>query len=100
MLEIKSTSIVYYTCKLYDDDEQKILDYIKSNPIKFEFMTSESKITKAVEELYANGNIDIYKDSTESDFFTDSIEWSEFEEKNADDILNQQLFDKNIFKEE
>ena len=55
---------VTYACWLSEEDEQKIRDYIGNTDLS----TAE-----AVIELYNAGEIDLYKNSTESDFFTNYI---------------------------
>jgi hypothetical protein len=55
---------VTYACWLSEEDEQKIRDYIGDTDLSTE---------DAVKELYAAGEIDLYKNSTESDFCTNYI---------------------------
>ena len=55
---------VTYACWLSEEDEQKIRDYIGDTDLS----TAE-----AVIELYNAHEIDLYKNSTESDFFTNYI---------------------------
>lgn len=62
-VEVKAT--VIYTCTLDDEDSQKVLDFLEKN--------SDYDITEAVDILYARGEIDLYNNSTESDFSTDEI---------------------------
>lgn len=88
MFKIEAVATVYYTCSLSDEDGQKVLNYIKENPEKFEFMSGEEKIVKAAEKLYEENEIDLYQFSDESDFSTEEIKWSEFEDKTAEEILN------------
>lgn len=88
MLKIEAVARVYYTCTLTDKEEQKVLEYIKNNEEEFEFIANKDKITKAVELLYGEDKIDLYGDSTESDFSTEEINWSEFEEREPDDFFN------------
>lgn len=89
MFKVEAVATVYYTCSLSDKDGQKALDYIKENPEEFEFMSDKEKILKAVEILSNNCDIELYDDSAESDFSTDELRWSEFEEKTAEQILEQ-----------
>lgn len=88
MFKIEAVATVYYTCSLSDEDGQKVLDYIKGNPDKFEFMSDKNKIIKAIEKLYKDAEIDVYDDSVESDFSTEEFRWSEFERRTAEEILN------------
>lgn len=89
MFNVEAVATIYYTCSLSDEDGQKVLNYIKENPEEFEFMLAKEKIIKAVEKLYDNSEINIYDDSAESDFTTEKIIWSEFEEKTAEEILEE-----------
>lgn len=64
-IEVETTATVTYVCSLNEEDTKKVCDY-----------ASESGLTlkEAVAELYSNGEIDLYKYSTESDFSTESID--------------------------
>ncbi len=55
---------VTYACWLSEEDEQKIHDYIGD---------TDKSIEDAVMDLYDAGKIDLYKDSTKSDFSTTYI---------------------------
>ena len=55
---------VTYACQLSEEDEQKIYDYIED----IDLSTAD-----AIIELYNAGEIELYKDSTESDFCTNYI---------------------------
>jgi hypothetical protein len=63
---------VTYACWLNEEDEKKVRDYIGDTDLSIE---------DAVIELYNVGEIDLYKDSTESDFSTNYIERVYEEEK-------------------
>lgn len=89
MFKVEAVATVYYTCSLSDEDGQKVLNYIKENPEEFEFISNEKKILKAVEKLSDDCEIELYDDSAESDFSTDELRWSEFEDKTAEEILRQ-----------
>lgn len=56
---------VTYACRLSKEDEQKVRDYIGDTDLS---------INDAVIELYNAGEIDLYKNSTESDFSTNYVE--------------------------
>ena len=49
----------------------------------------KKNVSEAVYELYANGEISFYDDGkyTESDFNIDEVRWSEFEEREPVEIL-------------
>lgn len=55
---------VTYACWLSEEDEQKVRDYIGDTDLSIE---------DAVWELYCAGKIELYKNSTESDFSTNYI---------------------------
>ena len=55
---------VRYACRLSAEDEQKVREYAEEN---------ETTLEKAVEELYDNGDINLYADSWEGDFYTNAI---------------------------
>lgn len=65
MMTVEVTASVLYTCHLSTGDEEKVKAFAKENNIDLE---------EAVFELYADGEIDLYKDSVESDFSTESID--------------------------
>lgn len=88
MIKVEAVATVYYTCCLSDEDEKKVLDYIKENPDDFEYMSDEEKIIKAIEKLYEDTEVNVYDDSVESDFSTEEFRWSEFEDRTAEEILN------------
>ena len=85
MFKVEAVATIYYTYLLSDEDGQKVLNYIKDNPKEFEFMSDKKKIIQAARKLYEN---DIYQFSDESDFSTEEIRWSEFEDRTAEEILN------------
>lgn len=96
MLKIEVIETVYHTSTLSDEEEKIVMDYIKNNPEKFEYESAENKITKAIWELYFElGSIDIYRDSVDSDTSTEEINWSEFEERKAFDILKSHGIDED-----
>lgn len=87
MLKIEAVVTTWFTCNLTDEEEKKVVDYIKENPDEFEFMNKKAAIAKAVEILYENDEINLYDNAIESDFSTDEIKWSEFEERIPEEIL-------------
>lgn len=56
---------VTYACRLSKEEEQRVRDYIGDTDLSIE---------DAVIELYNAGEINLYKNSTESDFSTNGIE--------------------------
>lgn len=65
MIMVETTAEVITTCYLTDSDEEKVKNYMEENCCDLE---------DAVKELFWNNEIDIYADSTESDFHTQSID--------------------------
>lgn len=84
MFEIEARNMVICSCKISDEDEQRIREYIFDNLEKFQYRADEEAIIQAVNEL----QIDLYKDYVESDSYTESIKWSSFEERSPEKILN------------
>ncbi len=84
MFEIEADYVQVCTCKVSDEDEQRIRNYIKSNPEKFEFLSEKKAIIKTISEL----EINLFTDYVESDGYTNDIRWSEYEERSAEEILN------------
>lgn len=64
-IEVKTTATVTYTCNLNEEDTKKVCDYANEQGLT---------LREAVAELYAEGEIDLYDNSTESDFSTESID--------------------------
>ena len=87
MLKVEVVGTIYYTCEFSDEDEEKVVNYIKNNPEEFEFMTEEESILAAVDILYNDSEIELYDNAVESDYHTEEINWSEFEDRSAEEIL-------------
>jgi selenophosphate synthetase-related protein len=64
-LEVETTANVTYVCRLSEEDTKKVCDYANEQGLT---------LKEAVAELYADGEIDLYDNSTESDFSTESID--------------------------
>ena len=88
MLKVEAVGTIYYTCELSDEDEEKVVRYINDNPEEFEFMTEEESILAAVDILYNDSEIELYDNATESDYHTEELNWSEFEDRSAEEILS------------
>ena len=88
MLKIETIATVTYTCELSDEEERQIIQYIKDNPNRFEFMNEEEQIILAINVLYDESKLDLYDAYVESDFCTEEVRWSEFESRSAQEILN------------
>ncbi len=87
MLKVEVVGTIYYTCELSDEDEEKVINYIKDNPEEFEFMDNKESIVAAVDILYNDNKIELYDNVIESDYSTGYIDWSEFEDRSAEEIL-------------
>lgn len=64
-IEVETTATVTYVCNLSEEDTKKVCDYANEQGLT---------LREAVEELYSNGEIDLYDDSMKSDFSTESID--------------------------
>lgn len=71
MVVVETKATVTYTCWLNEEDSQKVLDFLEMNP--------DYDATEAVSKLYADGEINLYEDSTESDFSTEEITGADVE---------------------
>jgi effector-binding domain-containing protein len=69
-ITVETTATVTYTCFLTEEDSEKVINYADENGLE---------LTEAVAELYANSEINLYHNSTESDFSTESIDMVEKE---------------------
>lgn len=65
MIVVEVTALVNYTCYLSEEDSIKVRKYAEEH---------DCELTEAVMELYMLGDIDLYKESVESDFCTQSID--------------------------
>ena len=65
MITVEVTASVAYTCELTAKDEEKVKAFAEENDVE---------LAVAVAELYAIGEINLYKNSVESDFSTESID--------------------------
>ena len=72
MITVETRATVTYTCQLNEEDSQKVLDFLEENP--------DYDMTEAVSKLYADGEIDLYYDFTESDLSTEEIINAEIDE--------------------
>jgi hypothetical protein len=64
-IEVETTATVTYVCNLSEEDTKRVCDYAIEQGLT---------LREAVAELYAVGKIDLYDNSTESDFSTESID--------------------------
>lgn len=75
MIKVEATAEVITTCYLTDEDENRVRAFMEKNNCDLE---------DAVKELFWDNKLDIYSNSTESDFNTQSIDAVEEEEEDDD----------------
>lgn len=78
MITVEFTAMVQYTCKLSEEDSEKVKEFAKENGIDLRL---------AVHELYSVNEIDLYRYSHESDVSTESIDFA-YEE---DELIRRQI---------
>lgn len=82
---------IIYTVHLTDEDvalvKQWIVEHEEEDLPSFDM---KENIAYAVEKLYGEGKISLYdgNKAVESDYYTENIYWSEFEDREPEDILN------------
>ena len=65
MIKVETTAQIITTCYLTDKDEKKVKAFMEENKCDLE---------EAVHELQWSNELDIYSNSIESDFHTESID--------------------------
>ena len=65
MITVEVEASVMYTCELTTEDEEKVKEFAEE---------SDVDLAVAVWELYSVGEINLYKNSVESDFSTERID--------------------------
>ena len=90
-MDIEVVGKTWYTVHLTDEDVEKVKKYIKDHEDDLPSFDMEKNICWAVEELSNECEIELYSDDkyTESDFSTEEINWSEFEDRTAEEILEE-----------
>lgn len=73
MIIVEAAATVLYTCYLSDEDSEKVKEKAKELAEYYQGESVEDYFAQAVEQLYAENEIDLYEESTESDFATESI---------------------------
>lgn len=86
-IEVEARAI--YTVHLEDEDIAKVKKWIKEHEDELPSFDMKNNIAWAVARLYEEGEISLYDDgkANESDFYTDVVRWSEFEEREPEEIL-------------
>lgn len=90
MLKIEAIATTWYTYELTEEEENAVKKLIEENEDgKYDYMSEEEKIVKAFSKLYNDGKTNLYQNSNtvESDFNTESFGYSEFNECNAEEWL-------------
>lgn len=64
-MEVRTTATVEYICRLKDEDAETVREYAEHE---------KCSLRQAVADLYADGVIDLYYDSWDTDFSTESID--------------------------
>jgi hypothetical protein len=67
-MKLIATATVTYTCEISEEEVQKIINYAEEE---------EMPLSNAAWNLYQQGEIHLYDNSTESDFSTEDIEVEE-----------------------
>lgn len=88
-MKIEVTANVTYTVNLSYEDVIKVREYMANHTNPLGTLISKQDVCHAVWELYNDGEISLYDDdkAVESDFYTQEINWSEFEENMPEDIF-------------
>lgn len=86
---IEAEGKVTYTIELTDEDVVLVDQWIKEHCDDLPSFDMKENIAYAVWDLYRKGEISIYDEgkATESDFSTECMSWSEFEEREPEEIL-------------
>lgn len=87
-MEIEVVGKTWYTVHLTDDDVEKVKQYIKEHEEYFRhYFDMKEKISQAIWELQGNLNLFSNGKYEESDFCTEEINWSVYEERTPEEIL-------------
>ena len=86
-IEVEGKTI--YTVQLTDEDIKLVKQWIDEHEEDLPSFDMKENIAYAIRKLYDNGKISLYdKDkATESDFYTEGISWSEFEDREPEEIF-------------
>lgn len=94
-MDILVVSKTWNTVHLTDEDVQKVREWIKKKEAEDDLpeFDMEDNICAAVSDLYAKGEVSLFDDGkyVESDFNTESIEWSEYEGREPEEILGFEI---------
>ena len=81
---------IIYTVMLTDEDVLLIKQWIDEHEEDLPSFDMKENIAYVIRHLYDDGKISLYdkNKAVESDFYTESISWSEFEENEPEEILS------------
>lgn len=90
-MNIEVIGKTYYTVHLNDEDVKKVKQWIKDHEDDLPSFDMRENICDAVMDLHSDCQIDLYSDdkATESDYSTEEINWSEYEDRTAEEILDK-----------
>lgn len=93
-MDIEVIGMTWYTVHLSDEDVKKVKQWLEDHRDNLPSFDPKENISKAVWNLYSKGEISLFDDDkfTESDFNTEEIRWSEFEEREPEEIFGE-VFD-------
>lgn len=88
-MDIEVVGRTWYTVHLTDEDVEKVKNYIKEHQKDLPSFDMDKNICWAVGQLANKCEIELYSDgkAVESDFDTEEINWSEYEERTPEEIL-------------
>lgn len=88
-MAIEVIGVYTYTVDLTDEDVEKVKEKLIEKDID-PFCCSYEDVSHAVFDLYSDGEISLYdkEKCVESDFMTEDIHWSEFEEREPCEIFS------------
>ena len=86
-IEVEGKTI--YTVQLTDEDVKLVKQWIDKHEDDLPSFDMKENIAYAVRKLYDNGEISLYGEGkeTESDFYTEGVSWSEFEDREPEEIF-------------
>lgn len=90
-MDIEVIGMTWYTVHLSDKDVEKVKQWLEDHRDNLPSFDPKENISKAVWNLYSKGEISLFDDDkcTESDFNTEEIRWSEFEEREPEEIFGE-----------
>lgn len=90
-MDIEVVGKMWYTVHLTDEDVEKVKQYIKEHEDDLPSFDMDKNICWVVGKLANACEIELYADgkAEESDFATEGIYWSEFEDRTPEEILGE-----------